>query len=524
MAVLLVVACLAVAGAELYLAFGRSRRETAERTAQREAADRMTARVEEALGELAELRADLAGRPEAADLARLTKRTAELAQGQQDLTASLRRHDELAGYVGRIEERAGRTETSVSELHRTLTSRVEAALARHEAALAELRAEQERQAGDAVEALAEARRVHADQTALADAVTAEHARQGAALEEALDELRQSARERTGELATELRTQGVRVDLALSEVRALGAREGGTDDLRRIAAELEELRTADAEHAVRLADALAELRDTRAEQDERLAEAVLDLRERIAEAADDAQDGVREGAPRALAALAEPGALDAVREELLSLRGRTDLALDRLDELDAERDRDLERYRDLAQALDAVEDHLAGQPSTDGEATTLRGGLVGAQPLSHELLSKAYENLVDALDLRVRMQVPAGESPWHTQYYLAGKNPARLRRDFVALLDGLRGTAADPRRDALHALALELQAADEAFAQIGPFVMVHVQESLLCGVLTVAEARRFDIDRFLGDPSSAVSGLRLLPEQRFRDLGAEPLTA
>ncbi|ROO84514.1 hypothetical protein EDD29_2041 [Actinocorallia herbida] len=518
MAVWLVVACLAVAGAELYLAFGRSRRETAERSAQREESEQLAARLEEALGQLTELRADVAGRPEAADLARLTKRASELAQGQEDLSVALRRHDELAGYVGRIEERTGRTETSVAELHRTLTARVDAALARHEAALGELRAAQERQAADAAAALTEAHRAKAEQTALADAVAAEHARQGAVLEEALDELRQSARERTGELATELRTQGVRVDLALSEVRALGAREGGGEELRRIGAELDELRTADAEHAVRLADALAELRDTRAEQDERLAEAVVDLRDRIS------RPGAPE-VPRALSGLDEPGALDAVREELMALRGRTDLALDRLDELDSERDRDLERYRDLAQALDAVEDHLAGQYAAgEVEATTVRGGLVGARPLSHELLSKAYENLVDAVDLRVRMQVPAGEEPWHTQYYLAGKNPARLRRDFVALLDGLRGTGPDPRRDAVHALALELRAADEGFAQIGPFVIIHVEDDLLCGVLTVAEARRFDMDRFLGDPAAAASGLRLLPEQRFRDLDERTQTA
>ncbi|GAB2832899.1 hypothetical protein GCM10022221_34640 [Actinocorallia aurea] len=511
MAVWLVVACLAVAGAELYLAFGRSRRETAERISQQEDAERLAARLEEALGEIAELRADVAGRPEAADLARLTKRASELAQGQDDLAVALRRHDELAGYVGRIEERTGRTEASVADLHRTLAARVDAALA-------ELRAAQERQAGDIAAALAEARHARTEQAALADAVTTEHARQGTALEAALDEVRQSGRERIGEVATELRTQGVRVDLALSEVRALSAREGGGAELRRISAELEDLRSADAEQAVQLADALAELRATRAEQDERLAEAVVDLRERIG-------DGGSPEGPRALAGLDAPGALEAVREELLALRGRTDLALDRLDELDTERDRDLERYRDLAQALDAVEDHLAGQhASAEGEATTVRGGLVGAHPLSHELLTKAYENFVEAVDLRVRMQVPAGEAPWHTQYYLAGKNPARLRRDFVALLDGLPGTGADPRRDALHALALELRAADDAFAQVGPFVIVHVDGALLCGVLTVAEARRFDMDRFLGDPAAAAGNLRLLPEQRFRDLGERTQTA
>ncbi|MCD0452918.1 hypothetical protein LO762_27610 [Actinocorallia sp. API 0066] len=619
--VFLVVACLAVAGAELYLAFGRTRRETAERTAQRESTERASERLREALEALDTLRADLAGRPDAADLARLTKRTTELAQTQEDLVSALRRYDELAGYMTRVEEQTSRLETSVAEVRRGQGAKIDAALAHHEATLTELRAE-------AQAALAEARRVAADQNALADTVTAEHARQGAALETALDDARRATDQRVGELAETIRIATLRLNGLTDALRATDARletltedtrattahvetlaetvqaadarvdglaedaraaavhvetlaetvqaaDARVDDLagvvrgaeetvgelarvvredgerlaeavararqadeaaearieelaagprndtavRELAAELAELRAASDEHTVRLADALSELRLTRAEQAERLDEAVADLRERVAR-----PERLPE-LPRRLEELDDPAALEVIRTELVALRGRTDLALDRLDELDAERDRDLERYRDLAQALDAVEDHIAGQRAAgDQEPTTVRGGLVGARPLSHELLSKSYENLVDAVDLRVRMQVPAGESPWRTQYYLAGKNPARLRRDFVALLDGLRGTAADPRRDALHALAVELQAAGDAFAQIGPFILVHVQGALLCGVLTVAESRRFDMDRFLGDPAAAASGLRLLPEQRFRDLSSWPQTA
>ncbi|MEO5873922.1 MAG: hypothetical protein ABIS86_06975 [Streptosporangiaceae bacterium] len=209
------------------------------------------------------------------------------------------------------------------------------------------------------------------------------------------------------------------------------------------------------------------------------------------------------------------AADGLREELAFLRAQIDLSLDRLEELDAERDHDLERYRDFTQALDAVEDLVADFRSDDNEpaAATIRGGLVGDTEASHDVLTKAYEDLLDAMDLRVRMKVPEGSQTWHTQYYLAGKNSPRLQRDFAALLES-RHT---PQADAFHGLAAQLGEADHAFAQIGPLVIVQVPGSLSCGVLTGPESRRFDADRFVADPAAAAARLRQLPDGRFRDL-------
>ena len=468
MTVVLVVACLAVAGAELYLAFGRSRRDAATISDLRSSGTELAERLEAALADLHEVRADLAERPEAADLARLTKRTAELGQGQDELTAALRRYDELAGYVSRVEERSGRLETTIAELRRARDTQ----LTHLEAAVSALRREREEQNGRIEALVVELQRSREEYEALFTAAS-----------------------------SDLRREWEEQDSRFSEA-------------------LEELRQGREEHSARLADALEELRRVREEQTQRVDTTLAELR-----ASGEARPAERrEELSGQIDQLGDPTAPELIRAELVALRAQTDLALDRLDELDAERDRDLERYRDLAQALDAVEDQLAGQRAADPEPTTVRGGLVGATPASHEVLSKAYENFTDALDLRVRMQVPAGSSPWHIQYYLAGKNTARLRRDFLALLGELRAPGPDPRRDALHALAVELQACEQAFAQIGPLVMVRVPGALLCGVLTMAETRRFDTERFLSDPTAAASGLRLLPEPRFRDLSSWPQTA
>jgi hypothetical protein len=209
----------------------------------------------------------------------------------------------------------------------------------------------------------------------------------------------------------------------------------------------------------------------------------------------------------------------LREELATLHAQVDLSLDRLAELDAERDHDLERYRDFTQALDAVEDLVAEFRSDEHEpaTATIRGGLVGDTESSHDVLTKAYEDLVDSVDLRVRMKVPEGSQTWHTQYYLAGKSSARLRRDFTALLE----TLWTPQADTFHQLAVQLGVADHAFAQIGPLVLLRVPGSLICGVLTAAESRRFDADRFVADPALAATRLRELPDSRFRDLASGP---
>ncbi|MEO3787943.1 hypothetical protein ABGB12_31840 [Actinocorallia sp. B10E7] len=516
MTVVLVVACLAVAGAELYLAFGRTRRDSAALSDLRASGTELAERLEAALAELHELRADVAGRPESADLARLTKRTAELGHAQEELNSTLRRYDELAGYVSRVEEQSSRLETTLIELRRTRDNQI----THLEAAISALRREREEQGSWAEALVAELRAEHGEQdvrhtTALA----------------ALEERTRRYEDVLAEIRRDLGEQGEHFDQALAELRRAREEDEArftavSTDLRREREEqdtrfteaLEELRQGREEHSARLADALEELRRVREEQTQRVDTALEELRT----AGEVGPSEQRELSGR-LDQLGDPTAPELIRAELVALRAQTDLALDRLDELDAERDRDLERYRDLAQALDAVEDQLAGQVA-EPEPTTFRGGLVGATPASHEVLTKSYENFVDVMDLRVRMQVPAGSSPWHTQYYLAGKNTARLRRDFLTLLGDLRTAATDPRRDALHALAVELQACEQAFAQIGPLVMVRVQDALLCGVLTVAETRRFDTERFLSDPAAAATGLRLLPEPRFRDLSSWPQTA
>ncbi|GAB3661059.1 hypothetical protein GCM10027589_23100 [Actinocorallia lasiicapitis] len=535
MTLVLVVACLAVASLELFLAFGRNRRDVSTVSDLQSRTEALGATLTELAAELTALRAELATRPDTASVTRLSRK---LDAAAEDLTsrldASRRTHEEFTSRHHTTTDDLRRTQDALAarldataydlrHVEDTLTTQISALpteelaerigeLDAADAALAarlhllEAGADTRVDPGGLVERIGDlvsadtelARRLHVLEAAMG--VTGGGVTVGELFARA-EKLEEQVRGGDGQVRELVETSGALV----ARMDGLWARQ---EDL---AERLEELRDARDEAGERL----AELQRARAELADRLETLLPEITSR-----QDGQNGVINALSQRLGELADA---EGHRGELIALRGQTDQALERLDELDAERDRDLERYRDLAQALDAVEDLLAGQRA-EAEPTTVRGGLSGDAPDSHELLTKTYDDFVDTMDLRVRMQVPSGSTPWQTQYYLAGKNPARLRRDFSTLLSALHSGAPDPRADSLHKLATAMTQTDQSYAQIGPLALIRLGDTLLCGILTVAENRRFDVDRFLADPSATAARLRLLPDTRFRDLSTWPRTA
>ncbi|GAA3239071.1 hypothetical protein [Actinocorallia longicatena] len=538
MTLVLVVACLAVAGAELYLAFGRSRRDATTLTKLEERNSELESRLAEALTRLDALAADLSTRPDTTAITRLTRK---LDSTVEELGTR------LDGARRTQEEFAERHDTTADDFRRTQ----DALAARLDAAAYDLR-HVEDTLGDRLSQLDEhdralATRLHhlehdkttaehldvLDRNDAALATRLHHAEhEGAAAADRLDALAEALETGQAKIMERLvqldqndarlagRVQRVELDSTAllarvdavdgtdrhARVEELGRENAElTERLRRI--ELDGMRVATRVDGLGVAEVASRV--------EELSRESFELTARLRQIE-------REGA-EITARIDELAEDEAGRTELLDLRTRTDQALERLEELDAERDRDLERYRDLAQALDTVEDLLAGQRA-ETEPTTVKGGLSGDTADVHEILTKTYDDFVDTMDLRVRMQVPSGSSPWQTQYYLAGKNPARLRRDFASLLNSLHTGATDPRTESLHRLATAMTQADQAYAQIGPLALIRLGDTLLCGVLTVAENRRFDVDRYLSDPSATAARLRLLPDTRFRDLTTWPQTA
>ncbi|MCW2938980.1 MAG: hypothetical protein JWN00_1965 [Actinomycetia bacterium] len=164
--------------------------------------------------------------------------------------------------------------------------------------------------------------------------------------------------------------------------------------------------------------------------------------------------------------------------------------------------------------------LGGDPPDGG---TLLGGLSGDIAALDDTLLLQYANLVEQNGLGVRLQVAELGG---VRYYLAcppGRGPVELEWDLMSLLDGLAVGAAgrhespSPELAALQSLLLTVSELGKGFVQLGPLVIVRSPESLLCGVLSVAESRCFDTDRLLGDTAGVAARLRTLPDSRFYDL-------
>jgi hypothetical protein len=157
------------------------------------------------------------------------------------------------------------------------------------------------------------------------------------------------------------------------------------------------------------------------------------------------------------------------------------------------------------------------PHGDGQCDTVRGVVSGAAPEDRESLTRVYEECAAAAGLRIRFRVPDLSGPWHARYYLGGRAPRELERDFLAMVESVRTETAPEDEAGLRGLlrALDLMAA--GFAQIGPLVAARAPGTLLCGVLTLAECRDFHADDLVGDPAAVARRLRRLPAERMCDV-------
>jgi hypothetical protein len=188
-------------------------------------------------------------------------------------------------------------------------------------------------------------------------------------------------------------------------------------------------------------------------------------------------------------------------------------------------------------LDRAVARTLGDPPEDGD--TVRGIVCGGTGASHDGLVREYEKCSADVGLQVRFQVPGDRSDpdqRHARYYLSGKDPRELERDFLALLDSVRHDTGRPDPDsvpvdsehpatrpgeaACQSLLRALRDVDTGFAQIGPMVAARTPDALLCGVLTLADCRGFDSVALVGEPSAVADRLSALPAERVRDLTAE----
>jgi hypothetical protein len=230
--------------------------------------------------------------------------------------------------------------------------------------------------------------------------------------------------------------------------------------------------------------------------------------------------------------------------------------DRLAALADAHGRDRRLHQKMIRAIESLEHTVAGVfthtlnqldqavAATLGDAPadcdTARGIVCGGAAASHDALVRGYEQCTEGAGLRVRFRVPSATDPRHARYYLSGKNPRELERDFRALLDSVRldpvqpdtaepdgappdavrsAAAGAPGEAAFEGLLRALRDVDSGFAQIGPMVAARTPDALLCGVLTLAECRGFDTVALIGDPAAVAARLSTLPGERVRDLTA-----
>ncbi|MFG2087025.1 MULTISPECIES: hypothetical protein [unclassified Spirillospora] len=127
------------------------------------------------------------------------------------------------------------------------------------------------------------------------------------------------------------------------------------------------------------------------------------------------------------------------------------------------------------------------------------------------LTGPYERFAERHGLRVELTD-------RDRYYLSGHSPRVLEREFTDLVQGLRTNCATSVEEA-RPLLDALRDTDRGGVQIGPLVIVRTPESLVCGVLPLAELLRPGSAGLLDDPATAARRLHRLPEGRFCDVTA-----
>lgn len=174
---------------------------------------------------------------------------------------------------------------------------------------------------------------------------------------------------------------------------------------------------------------------------------------------------------------------------------------------------------LAAEVAALRAHLVGRldqavaASLGAEPAELVAGSLTADPAAARgPLTGPYERFAEHHGLRVELAD-------RDRYYLSGRSPRALESDFIELVAALRADCRETT-GAARTLLGALRDVDRGGAQIGPLLIVRTPESLVCGVLPLAELRRPAAD-LLADPSGTAQRLHRLPESRFCDLSAWP---
>ncbi|MFB4320070.1 hypothetical protein [Actinomadura sp. 21ATH] len=161
------------------------------------------------------------------------------------------------------------------------------------------------------------------------------------------------------------------------------------------------------------------------------------------------------------------------------------------------------------------DHAAAVSLGADPADTVTGALGGragdldpADDLRH-----AYELFTGRYGMRIELTAPAA----HTmRYYLSGRSPRGLERDFIDLLHRLRTPCEDQDLDSAEVLLNALLRTEQAAAQIGPLLLARTPTALLCGVLPLAELRKTETTPLVAAPATAATRLSRLPHPRFHN--------
>jgi hypothetical protein len=164
---------------------------------------------------------------------------------------------------------------------------------------------------------------------------------------------------------------------------------------------------------------------------------------------------------------------------------------------------------LAAEVAALRAHLVGRldqavaASLGAEPAEFVAGCLTADPAgARPALAGPYERFAEHCGLRVELTD-------RDRYYLSGRSPRALERDFVDLVAALRAGCRETTGKARGLLGA-LRGAERGGAQIGPLLIVRTPESLVCGVLPLAELRGAP-GGLLADPAAAARRLHRLPE-------------
>ncbi|GAA1818227.1 hypothetical protein [Actinomadura chokoriensis] len=167
---------------------------------------------------------------------------------------------------------------------------------------------------------------------------------------------------------------------------------------------------------------------------------------------------------------------------------------------------------LAAEVAALRAHLAGRldqavaASLGAEPAEMVAGSLTADPAAARgPLTGPYERFAEHHGLRVELAD-------RDRYYLSGRSPRALESDFIELVAALRADCRETT-GAARTLLGALRDVDRGGAQIGPLLIVRTPESLVCGVLPLAELRHPAAD-LLADPPEAARRLHRLPEPRL----------